>query len=242
MAVAAVGAGDPSGQAVACDLCDRGRREVENHRIRLRQLGERLDPPAGFDLPSVLRQHRGKGIGDRAGAPPPWRRPSRRRDWLTAVGLGLLLIALIAAAIGAVGLTGARWELLRDEPAATALGGAALIVLVALAAYLGGGYVTGRMTRYDGARQGSAVWLCALFGTAVAGAAGAIVARQFGLLDEIEVTGIPIDERLLAAGGVVALFAIALGTRSAATLGGKAGQRYRRKVDRYGSSHPSQPR
>jgi hypothetical protein len=156
--------------------------------------------------------------------------------WLAAVGLGLLLLALAgAAAVGAFGLTGAGFELLEEEPAATAAGGAALIVLVALAAYLGGGYVAGRMTRYDGGRQGLGVWLCAAFGAMVLGAAAAFVGSEFGLLAELRPGEVPIDERVLTAGGLITLFAIVLGTRSAAILGGKAGQRYHERIDAYGS-------
>lgn len=114
-------------------------------------------------------------------------------------------------------------------------GGAALIVLVALAAYLGGGYAAGRMTRYDGGRQGQAVWLCAVFAAAVLAGASAFVAREFGLLDELRPERIPMDGPALTAGALITLFAIALSTRSAAILGAKAGQRYHRRVDDYGA-------
>lgn len=162
---------------------------------------------------------------------------------LAAVGLGLLLIALIGASIvGAVGLTNLSWDQASDRPELTALAGAALGVAVALIACFAGGYVAGRMTRYDGDRQGLGVWLCTAFGTLLAGTAGGIVAAELDLLDEIDLSSIPIDDRLLLVGAVGVLFAVVLGSRSAATLGGKAGRRYHQKVDAYGSSHPSQAR
>src|SRR5688500_8359747 len=79
--------------------------------------------------------------------------------WLVAVGLGALLVGLLAAAGTAVGLT----ELSDAEAAgnATEIGlGGAIALLAALAlAYFAGGYVAGRMSRFDGARQGLGMWL-----------------------------------------------------------------------------------
>ena len=82
--------------------------------------------------------------------------------WLVAVGLGALLVGLLAAAGAAVGLT----ELSDADVAgaATEIGlGGAIALLAALAiAYFAGGYVAGRMSRFDGARQGLGAWLLGL--------------------------------------------------------------------------------
>ncbi len=62
--------------------------------------------------------------------------------------------ALLSAAGAAIGLT----ELTDQAGDAETVGivGAALLVAVALIAYFAGGYVAGRMSRFDGARQGIA--------------------------------------------------------------------------------------
>ena len=91
--------------------------------------------------------------------------------WLVAVGLGALLVGLLAAAGAAVGLTA-----LSDDAAgdATEIGlGGAVALLVALAvAYFAGGYVAGRMSRFDGARQGLGTWLLGLVVTVVLAVVG----------------------------------------------------------------------
>ena len=87
--------------------------------------------------------------------------------WLVAIGLGALLVGLLAAAGAAVGLT--------DVPATDTAGtaseigiGGAIALLAALAvAYFFGGYVAGRMSRFDGARQGMGAWLIGLIVTVV---------------------------------------------------------------------------
>src|SRR4051794_21573061 len=91
--------------------------------------------------------------------------------WLVAVGLGALLVGLLAAAGAAVGLT--------DVPANSTVGnsreigiGGAIGLLAALAiAYSCGGYVAGRMSRFDGARQGLGAWLIGLVVTIALAAA-----------------------------------------------------------------------
>jgi hypothetical protein len=105
--------------------------------------------------------------------------------WLSAAGLTALLAGLLGAtgaglALNKVGdkATGSKAETIGIA------GGIGLLVILALAYYCGG-YVAGRMARFDGARQGVGVWL-------------------WGLI-------------------------------AAATAGGKAGERFHRKVDRVGA-------
>ena len=64
---------------------------------------------------------------------------------------------------------------------------------------------------------------------------GAILGSEFNVLSQLNFQPqIPIDEGSLATGGIIALVAILVGTAIAAVLGGKAGERYHRKVDRAG--------
>ena len=99
-------------------------------------------------------------------------------------------------------------------------------------AYYCGGYVAGRMSRFDGGRQGFGTWLVGLVVTLLVGAAGAIFGSQYNVFDKLNLPRIPIKEGDLATGGAIALAALVLATLLAAIVGGKVGQRYHRRVDR----------
>jgi hypothetical protein len=209
-------------------------------------------PPA--DDTRYDRETRPTAAGRRAGGVPAWRRSRttddrdaqlRRRDefggtnlgaaffgWLVAVGMAAILTGLLAAAGAAIGLTDAEASA-GDADTISIVGGALLVAVLAIA-YFCGGYVAGRMSRFDGGRQGFATWLFGLAVTVLIGAAGAIFGSEYNVLQKLELPRIPIDEGSLATGGAIALAAVVLGTLIAAILGGKAGQRYHRRVDRAG--------
>jgi hypothetical protein len=154
--------------------------------------------------------------------------------WLVAVGLGALLVGLLAAMGAAVGLTE-----LSDSPAvgdATEIGiGGAIALLVALAvAYGYGGYVAGRMSRFDGARQGMGAWLLGLIVTVILAIAGALLGAEYNVLERLDLPALPTGDSELASGGALALALVVAVTFVAALAGGKAGERYHRKVDRAG--------
>ena len=79
--------------------------------------------------------------------------------WLVAVGVATLLIALLSAAGAAVGLTDT------DDAGTIGIVGGILLLAVLAVAYYAGGYVAGRMARFNGPRQGLAVWLLGLIFT-----------------------------------------------------------------------------
>ena len=56
----------------------------------------------------------------------------------------------------------------------------------------------------------------------------------YNLFEGINLPRIPVDEGSLTVGGAITLIAIALGTLLAAIAGGKAGERYHRRVDAAG--------
>lgn len=156
--------------------------------------------------------------------------------WLSANGLAVLLIALLGAAGVVLGL--AQGVDSADEAAAQAgtigLGGAIGLLVVLFLAYLAGGYVAGRMARFDGARQGVAVWVIGLVVVLVLAGAGAIAGAQYNVLQELDLPRIPIDEGTATTGGLITLGAVLLATLLGAVLGGRLGDRYHRKVDRAG--------
>jgi hypothetical protein len=156
--------------------------------------------------------------------------------WLSANGLAALLVALLSAAGVAIGLT--QGVPSTDEAAQQAdtigvVGGIVLLVILFLA-YLAGGYVAGRMARFDGTRQGVAVWVIGLLVVLALAALGLVFGAQFNVLQQLNLPRIPIDEGTATTGGLIALAAVLLVTLLGAVLGGKLGDHYHRKVDRAG--------
>jgi hypothetical protein len=150
--------------------------------------------------------------------------------WLVAIGLGALLTAIVTAAGAAVGLT--TDASLRDNANTIGIVGGALLIAIALIAYFCGGYVAGRMCRFDGVRQGVGVWLIGLILTIVVAAAGWIFGDQYNVFDSLNLPRIPINAADATTGGIITLVAIAVGSLVAAIAGGKAGERYHWRVDR----------
>ena len=151
--------------------------------------------------------------------------------WLVAVGLAALLIALLSAAGAAVGLTESDPE---DATATIGIVGGILMLAVLVIAYYAGGYVAGRMARFNGPRQGFAVWLLGLVVTVVLAVAGVLLGAEYNVLESLNLPRVPVDEGSLTTGGLIALAAVVAGTLLAAVAGGKAGSHYHRKVDRVG--------
>jgi hypothetical protein len=150
--------------------------------------------------------------------------------WLAAAGLGALLTGLVSAA-GATLALGAR-QASGGEVATIGAAGAIALLVVLVVAYFAGGYVAGRMSRFDGARQGLGVWIVAVVVAVLLAIAGAVLGGEYNVLARLDLPRIPVDEGDLATGGVIALLLAVLGTLLAAMAGGKAGERYHRKVDR----------
>ena len=154
--------------------------------------------------------------------------------WLVAVGIGVLLTAILSAAGTAIGLTSASESQAESNAETIGIVGGVLLLIVSMIAYYAGGYVAGRMSRFDGARQGFGVWLFGLLVTIAIAAAGAILGDKYNILDQLNLPRIPVNAGDLTTGGLIALAAIVLGTLLAAIMGGKVGQRYHNKVDRAG--------
>jgi hypothetical protein len=155
--------------------------------------------------------------------------------WLSALGLAALVVAVVAAAGTRLGFAAGV-----DSGAATAnagtigIVGAAILVGVLLLAYFAGGYVAGRMARFDGARQGFRVWLLGLLVTIAAAVAGWVGGSQYNVLQQLHLPRIPVDEGTITTGAVITLAVVLIGTLIAALAGGKAGERYHRRIDETG--------
>ena len=154
--------------------------------------------------------------------------------WLVAIGIATLLTAALSAAGAAIGLTEVSTEEATQNAETIGIVGGILLLAVLMIAYYAGGYVAGRMSRFDGGRQGIGTWVIGLLVTIALAVAGAVLGSEFNLLAQVNLPSIPVGEGTLTTGGIVALAAIVLGTLLAAFLGGKAGTRYHRKVDAAG--------
>jgi hypothetical protein len=157
--------------------------------------------------------------------------------WLSANGMAVILIALLSAGGLAFGLSEVVSS--ADEAADSATSGiglgAGIALLVALfLAYLAGGYVAGRMARFDGVKQGIAVWVIGLVVVILLALAGLVFGSQYNVLAQLDLPRIPVDEGTATTAGIVALVAVLVVTLVGAVLGGTLGARYHRKVDRVG--------
>ena len=157
--------------------------------------------------------------------------------WLVATGVSVLLLALVSAIGGPI----AGGSFNSGQQAASSAGTLGLIagivfLLVLAVAYYSGGYVAGRMSRFDGGRQGLAVWVIGLAITIILAIAGAILGSQFNVLSALNLPTVP-NAGSLGIGALVTLVLALAVTVLAAMGGGKAGQRYHGKVDDALSSH-----
>ncbi|MBB3085348.1 hypothetical protein [Geodermatophilus sabuli] len=156
--------------------------------------------------------------------------------WLSANGLAVLLIALLSAAGVALGLTQGLDS--PDDAAAQTdtigISGAIALLAVLFLAYLAGGYVAGRMARFNGLRQGVAVWLIGLLVVVALSVAGYLLGREYNVLESLGLPRIPIDEGTATTAGIVTLVAMVAVTLLGAVLGGRLGTRYHRRIDRAG--------
>jgi hypothetical protein len=154
--------------------------------------------------------------------------------WLVAIGIAALLTALLAATGAAIGLV----ETSEAEATANAeefgLGGGIALVVVLMLAYYAGGYVAGRMSRFDGGRQGIGTWAIGLIVTIALAVAAIVLGDEYNVLEQLNLPALPVGDQTLATGGIIALAAIVLGTLLAAMFGGKVGERYHKRIDRAG--------
>ncbi|MCU1637138.1 MAG: hypothetical protein JWQ68_2377 [Cryobacterium sp.] len=160
--------------------------------------------------------------------------------WLAATGMAVILTALVAATGAAIGLgtTGSpdRAGAAANQNATTVglVGAIALIVIVFIAYYCGG-YVAGRMARFNGAKQGLFVWLWAVIIAIILAIIAGIAGAQFNVLGNLNsFPRIPVNEGDLTTASIITAALVALVALAGAILGGVAGMRFHRKVDRVG--------
>ena len=157
--------------------------------------------------------------------------------WLAATGMAVLLTALVAAAGTAVGLatnTDVNAAVYSGDQTVGMVGIIVLLVVLFLS-YYSGGYVAGRMARFNGAKQGFMVWAWALIAAVVVSILGLVAGQQYNILAQLNsFPRIPVNEGELTTTSLVAAVVVAAVALVGAVLGGTAGMRFHRKVDRAG--------
>jgi len=152
--------------------------------------------------------------------------------WLAAAGLTAILTGILSGAGAALALNEVGDNVSGTEAETIGLAGGIALLLVLAIGYFFGGYVAGRMARFDGARQGVGVWLWGVIVALVIAALAAVGGSKYNVLDALNLPRLPVDSGTLTTGGVAVLVASLAVTLGAAMVGGKTGERFHRKVDR----------
>ncbi|MDB5170823.1 MAG: conserved rane protein of unknown function [Candidatus Saccharibacteria bacterium] len=161
--------------------------------------------------------------------------------WLVSTGMAAILTGILAAAGSAVAVTSLdQSQALNSQTVNTVgLASGVLFLLVLAVAYYAGGYVAGRMSRFDGVRQGFGVWVIGILITLILGGLGAAIGANYNVLQQINLPHIPIEQGSFTTGGLITSLVAIIVSLLAALGGGKAGERYHRKIDSAGVINPS---
>jgi hypothetical protein len=157
--------------------------------------------------------------------------------WLTAAGTAVLLGAIVTGVGAALGLT-RDVETAGTTPAGTesiGLIGGIILLAIIFVSYLAGGYVAGRMARFNGLKQGLGVWLWAVIIAILAAGAGMLAGARFDILARVNsLPRLPLSEGTVNTGGIILAISVVVASLIGALLGGLAGMSYHRRVDRAG--------
>lgn len=152
--------------------------------------------------------------------------------WLIMGSMVVLLSALIT---GATAGTTYVLDYTRDDAeqqaGTAAITVAAVFVLMLTLAFYTGGYVAGRLARFDGMRQGFGVWMITFLLLVVASSAGAFLNSHYDLTGRVDRPDVPLTNDALLTGGLITAAALLMLPLLASLLGGRTGQRYHEKID-----------
>jgi len=152
--------------------------------------------------------------------------------WLIAIAMSVVLLAAAAAAaVGTAEVLDYSRADAEAQPGAAGIAAASIVVFMVTLAFFTGGYVAGRLARFDGGRQGFGVWMLALLFSVLAAGGGALLNSQYDLIDELNRPDVALSNDTLAMGGIIAGAGLVVLTLMFAIFGGKAGKRYHDKID-----------
>ena len=151
---------------------------------------------------------------------------------LSAIGLAAILLGIVAAAGVAIGVSQIN-DVANGDAETIGLGGAILVLAILALSWYCGGYVAGRMARFDGARQGIGVWMWTLVIGAALAIAAVIGGSEYDVLQQLNLPNVAVGDQSLTTTGVITLAAALVVTLLFAIVGGKAGDLFHRRVDRF---------
>ena len=151
--------------------------------------------------------------------------------WLCAIGLASLLTAALVGAGVALGLS-TDDATNADTADQIGLGGGIALILVLAVAWFCGGYVAGRMARFDGVRQGLGVWAWTILAVVVVALVALIGGSDYDVYQRLNLPRLAVGDSTLNTGGAIAGAAALVVTLLFAVLGGLAGERFHKRVDR----------
>ncbi|MGC4939707.1 hypothetical protein [Kribbella sp. DT2] len=157
--------------------------------------------------------------------------------WLIALSMTVFL-TLVVGGLGSLASYFLDYTRLdaQQRPREVALTAAIVVTVVLSLAYFCGGYVAGRLARFDGKRQGFGVWLITLLLIVLVAGIGAALNIWYDAVDDFDRADLPLrvgtlDSDLLLYGGLATAGAVVLLTLVFAILGGRAGRRFHDRID-----------
>lgn len=152
--------------------------------------------------------------------------------WLVAGTVAFMVTGLVGAVLTTMGMTPDTFVADAEKaPQVAAIVAGAIALLVLTASYYSGGYVAGRMSRFDGGRQGFGVWMISLVIAGLFVAVGLLMGARFDILDPSTLSALPIPSEARSIWGAAGGAVLVLVSLLAAVGGGKVGCRYHSKVD-----------
>jgi hypothetical protein len=151
---------------------------------------------------------------------------------LSGIGLAAILLGIAAAAGVAFGLSEIN-DVRKGTADTIGLGGAILLLAILALSWYCAGYVAGRMARFDGVRQGVGVWVWTLLIAGALAIAAVIGGSEYNVLQQLNLPNVAVGDQSLTTGGWLTLAAAVVVTLIFAVLGGKAGDLFHRRVDRF---------
>ena len=151
---------------------------------------------------------------------------------LSAIGLAAILLGIVAAAGVAIGVSEIK-DVTKGNAETIGVGGAILVLAILALSWFCGGYVAGRMARFDGPRQGLAVWVWTLLIGVVLAIAAVIGGSDYDVFAQLNLPNVAVGDETLTTGGAITLAAACVVTLFFAVAGGKFGDRFHRRVDRF---------